>query len=80
MRHREKLGTEGDHLLGAESTLVERWNGRKWIKLPSSYPDGHGLDYILSAIGATSCSDAWAVGSAFVLGSPNTRRPLAIHC
>lgn len=48
----------------ALQTLILRWNGGAWRKLPS--PEGEVLDdfYSLFAVTALSRTDAWAVGAA----------------
>ena len=51
----------GDYSNGtARRTLIERWNGTKWTKMPSPSP-GSAVNG-LSSVTATSASDAWAVG------------------
>ena len=67
---------------GNESTLIEQWNGKKWTMVPVSFaPFGPTLDYNFLAVGGTSCSDAWAVGQAFVPTPPyNDKRPLSLRC
>ncbi|HUZ54980.1 MAG TPA: hypothetical protein VMU94_20940 [Streptosporangiaceae bacterium] len=67
---------------GTESTLIEQWTGKKWVRVPVSFaPFGSTLDYSFTAVAGTSCSDAWAVGQAFV-PTPlyNDKRPLALRC
>ena len=67
---------------GNESTLIEQWTGKKWVRVPVSFaPFGLTLDYNFTAVAGTSCSDAWAVGQAFVPTPPyNDKRPLALRC
>jgi hypothetical protein len=67
---------------GNESTLIEQWTGKKWVMVPVSFaPFGPAPDYNFIAVAGTSCSDAWAVGQAFVPTPPyNDKRPLALRC
>jgi hypothetical protein len=67
---------------GNESTLIEQWTGKKWVMVPVSFaPFGPTLDYNFTAVAGTSCSNAWAVGQAFVPTPPyNDKRPLALRC
>lgn len=44
----------------AARTLAERWNGTRWVPVPTPSPDGT-FD-LLSGVTAISASDAWAVG------------------
>ena len=41
-------------------TLIVRWNGTAWKRIPSPSPAGSTL----YGVAATSASNAWAVGSA----------------
>lgn len=68
----------GYYQSGAESTLIELWTGKKWLDVPGSIaPFGPTLDYNFIAVAGTSCSNAWAVGQAFVPTPPyNDKRPL----
>jgi hypothetical protein len=45
---------------GSGETLIERWNGRTWTRVPSPSPANSSL----TGVAATSASNAWAVGSA----------------
>jgi hypothetical protein len=47
----------------AYQTLIEHWNGRSWTQVPSPNPAGASLGNSLSAVTATSASNAWAVGA-----------------
>jgi hypothetical protein len=40
-------------------TIILRWNGTAWARVPSPTPSGGGALY---AVTATSASNAWAVG------------------
>jgi hypothetical protein len=51
---------------GQEQTLVEHWNGRRWVAVPSP---SLGTYDRLSSVCIISRNDAWAVGSSFTLGS-----------
>jgi hypothetical protein len=64
---------------GLEAPLIETWNGVKWSMVHGIIdPFGSSLDYNLYAVGGTACSNAWAVGSAFV--STTARRPVVLRC
>ncbi|MCK2216047.1 hypothetical protein MF672_019920 [Actinomadura sp. ATCC 31491] len=54
------VGSAYDFTLGAERTLVERWNGTSWSRVAS--PNGSQLYNRLYAVDAASAADAWAVG------------------
>jgi hypothetical protein len=43
-------------------TLIEHWNGNKWVVVPSPNPIGNG-DNFLKGVDAVSGSDIWAVGA-----------------
>src|SRR4051812_23707131 len=46
-------------------TLAERWNGRRWSRVPT--PDvGRKINF-LEAVAVLSATDAWAVGSRDIL-------------
>jgi hypothetical protein len=49
----------------ADETLVLRWNGTSWRRVPSPNPSGaadHTHDNVLRGVSAISSTDAWAVG------------------
>jgi hypothetical protein len=46
---------------GFFSTLIERWNGKSWTKVPSPNASGATESY-LAGVSAVSASNAWAVG------------------
>lgn len=46
--------------LDVNKTVIERWNGTAWARVPSANPKPGGG--ILSGVAATSASNAWAVG------------------
>jgi hypothetical protein len=50
---------------GRARTMILRWNGRAWKRVPSPSPGGG--EAVLTAVAATSARNAWAVG--WVLGS-----------
>jgi hypothetical protein len=52
---------DGHGLLSTSATLILRWNGTAWTRVPSPNP---GPFAYLSSVTATSSSDAWAVGTA----------------
>jgi len=43
-------------------TLIEHWNGTAWTQVPSPNPVGGSNDNFLTAVAATSATNAWAVG------------------
>lgn len=58
-----------------EDTLIEHWNGRRWVRVPS--PNVHGLQTLVS-VSAVSASDAWAVGIYATRGD-EAIRTLIVH-
>jgi hypothetical protein len=62
---------------GVDQTLILRWDGAAWTQVPSPSPGGPGMNSDLSAVVATSASNAWAVGSYRV--PVNARLALALH-
>lgn len=48
---------------GARNTLILRWNGTAWARVPSPSPSSRGTGNALSGVGAVSAHDAWAVGT-----------------
>jgi hypothetical protein len=56
--------------------LTEHWNGSTWSQIPT--PAVLHLDESLLAVGASSASDAWAVGFEKGVGAAG-RFPLAVH-
>ncbi|GII04679.1 hypothetical protein [Planobispora takensis] len=55
------VGTAYDFGLGAERTLIERWNGTSWSRVTS--PNGSQFYNQLYGVDAASSTSAWAVGS-----------------
>ena len=53
------VGCYGNQTSGADHTLVLRWTGAGWTRVPAPSP---GAASCLSAVTAVSASDAWAVG------------------
>jgi len=55
----------GHYLNGRDhdQTLIERWNGRAWRRVPSPSPGGPGESNLLYGVAAISPSKAWAVGA-----------------
>ena len=49
------------------STLIVRWNGRAWKRVPSPSPASHSF---LSSVASTSATNAWAVGGTNLSGAP----------
>jgi hypothetical protein len=61
----------------AFQTLIVRWNGTRWRRVPSSDPGGSSHDNFLYSLGATSASNAWAVGQYY---NGTIFKTLAIRC
>ena len=57
----------------ATQTLIERWNGTSWKRLPSPDPAGSAANSQLRGVAASSASNIWTAGYA---GS----QTLALHC
>jgi hypothetical protein len=59
-------------------TLIARWNGTSWAKVPSPNPGGTGSadSNLLQALAVTSATSAWAVGS---YSRGPTGRTLILH-
>ena len=56
--------------VSSAKTLIARWNGTAWTRVPSPTPAGGGE---LSGVAATSASSAWAVGcTSCFTSSPKT--------
>jgi hypothetical protein len=47
--------------LGVNATVIDRWNGKAWTRVPSPNPNPGGA--ILMAAASTSASNVWAVGT-----------------
>jgi len=47
---------------GASRTLIEHWNGRSWVIVPSPSPGPPGGQNELNGVAMTSATSAWAVG------------------
>jgi hypothetical protein len=58
-------------------TLIEHWNGTSWKRVPSPNPGGSTRNNVVSAVAASSASNAWAVGGYFSSSGANV--PLAEH-
>ena len=54
----------GDYIAGISvKTLILRWNGTAWKRVPSPSPaPSKGLADLLNGVAATSAGNAWAVG------------------
>ncbi len=62
-------------------TLILHWNGTAWTQVPSPNPDPSGFP-ALSAVTATSGTDAWAVGTRCISGcgtGANVFQALLLH-
>jgi hypothetical protein len=53
------VGQTGGLLSTKPATLIERWNGKAWKRVPSPDPAGGG---VLAGLAVTSAGSAWAVG------------------
>jgi hypothetical protein len=62
--------------VNAKVALALHWDGSTWVQVPTPNPSGT-LDQ-LSAVGASSASNVWAVGS--YESSPTSQLAFAIHC
>jgi hypothetical protein len=69
------VGRYSNRSLPTGLTLVERWNGESWSRMPTPSPGG--LDNTLRSIAAVSPTDAWAVGSA--MDDQGNNAALALH-
>ena len=68
----------GDYIVaGNVRTLVERWNGTAWTRVPSPSPASSYS--ILSDVAAPSASDAWAVGQSSGNPAGHVFQTLAEH-
>jgi hypothetical protein len=45
-----------------QRTLVERWNGTRWVRQPSPNRTGDAASDVLFGVAASSATNAWAVG------------------
>jgi hypothetical protein len=61
----------------ADQTLIERWDGSAWCQVTSPDPGGSARDNALSAVTATSSSNAWAVG--YYVNSAQVEQTLVLH-
>jgi hypothetical protein len=57
------------------ATLILRWNGSKWAKVPSPDPGASGNE--LTAVSGDAANDAWAVGT--ILASGGVTDTLILH-
>jgi hypothetical protein len=63
----------------SNQSLILRWNGQKWSKVPSPNPGGPKRSNYLSAISAVSATDAWAVGTYATNTQTIRTKPLLLH-
>jgi hypothetical protein len=61
---------------GPEDTLIERWNGSTWTRVPS--PDLSPIEG-LTSVSAVSATDAWAAGTYYAPRSLQVFRTLLLH-
>jgi hypothetical protein len=57
-------------------TLIEHWDGTAWAQVPSPNPVAGSNDDFLTAVAATSATNAWAVGD-YTQGK--SAQPLILH-
>jgi hypothetical protein len=74
------VGRYGNHDLGPlDQTLVEHWNGARWVVVASPNPGGPSQDNDLWGVAAVGPSDVWAVGGVGSFLDPQFSSPLALH-
>jgi hypothetical protein len=74
------VGRYGNHDVGPlDSTLVEHWNGSRWLVVPSPNPGGTSVDNDLWGVAAVGSGDVWAVGGVGTFLNPQPSTPLATH-
>lgn len=56
-------------------TLIERWSGRTWTRVPSPSPGGPHGDSTLTGVAVNGARDAWAVGSTEHVTGSDPRDP-----
>ncbi len=56
---------------GSDQTLIEHWNGKTWLRVPSPNPGGPSQPNFLSAVAVRTPSVAWAAGYCDNGGGPN---------
>jgi hypothetical protein len=64
------VGQAGSGTTRKRTTLILRWNGTAWTRVPSPTPGGGAL---LVSVAATSGRNAWAVGQTATYSTPNPR-------
>jgi hypothetical protein len=62
------VGKYHNHAARQDQTLIEHWNGTTWTQVPSPNPSPPRSSNQLTAVAATSASNAWAVGKYFTRG------------
>ena len=68
------LGAESPDGKGGTGTLILRWDGSHWTRVPSPAP---GINSDLFAVAASSASNIWAVG---IFSDGTSQNALAVHC
>ncbi|HXS65787.1 MAG TPA: hypothetical protein VN767_23280 [Streptosporangiaceae bacterium] len=61
----------------ARQTLILRWNGKNWTRVPSPNPGGQTHDSRLTSVAVVSARDAWAAG--YYQTAKAFRRTLILH-
>jgi hypothetical protein len=75
--HAWAVGNSPDLTTGPGQTLVLRWNGTSWPRVPS--PDSGAGANALTAVSAVSGTDAWAVGDSQLNAGSGPLRSLILH-
>jgi hypothetical protein len=74
------VGRYGNHDNGRlDQTLIEHWNGARWVVVPSPDPGGSSQDNDLWGVAAVTSGDVWAVGAVGAFLNPQFSSPLALH-
>src|SRR5919201_1346694 len=74
------VGRYGNHDGGRlDQTLIEHWNGARWVVVPSPDPGGSSQDNDLWGVAAVTSHDVWAVGGVGSFLNPEFSAPLALH-
>jgi hypothetical protein len=74
------VGRYGNHDGGQlDQTLVEHWNGARWLIVASPDPGGVSQDDDLWGVAAVAADDVWAVGGVGSFLNPQLSAPLALH-
>jgi Carboxypeptidase regulatory-like domain len=72
------VGHEDSITFGDRKTLILRWDGSRWRRIPSPSPGSETDQSILTGVAAISPTDAWAVGT-FRTTDPADAASLTLH-